>query len=111
MFIIIIVLRIFKEKYSFFVKLLKKIILFWKKVGDCDYKRIFVIKYLMIEDILFIIIKYMYLMIDDIIFIIIKYLMIDDIIFINVKYFVVDIVWFLIFWNKIINFLNVFCLL
>lgn len=84
MLIITIVLRIFKEKYSPFVKLSKKTILFRKKVGDCDHKRTFAIKYLMIEDILPTTIKYMYLMIDDIIPT-------------NVKYPVVDIVWSLIF--------------
>lgn len=97
MLIITIVLRIFKEKYSPFVKLSKKTILFRKKVGDCDHKRTFAIKYLMIEDILPTTIKYLYLMIDDIISTTIKYLMIDDIIPTNVKYPVVDIVWSLIF--------------
>lgn len=65
----------------------------------------------MIDDIIPTTIKYMYLIIDDIISTTIKYLMIDDNIPTNVKYPVVDIVWSLIFWNKIVNFSNVFCLL
>lgn len=97
MLIITIVLRIFIEKYSPFVKLSKNTILFRKKVGDCDHKRTFAIKYLMIDDIIPTTIKYMYLIIDDIISTTIKYLMIDDNIPTNVKYPVVDIVWSLIF--------------
>lgn len=65
-------------------------------MGDCDHKRTFAIKYLMIDDIIPTTIKYMY-MIDGFISTTIKYLMIDDIIPTNVKYPVVDIVWSLIF--------------